>query len=214
MQEVDFSKVITMLRVRDIMTTSVVSVTPEMSVRDAIELLSTRHLSGAPVVSGGRIVGVVSATDLMEFLAQLPGVPTMRPDQGGGDEDLDVTAEEADADSAWQSAYFADLWDDVGADTAARFESNANPEWDVLAEHEISEVMTRAPLHTVLADDPAESAAHVMESEKIHRVLVVSDDHLVGIVSSMDITRAAADHRFSTHTYVFNHDGDFVDHRS
>ena len=193
------------------MTTSVVSVTPEMSVRDAIELLATRHLSGAPVVSGERIVGVVSATDLMEFLAALPGVPTTRPDQTDGEDDVEITADEADADTSWQSAYFADLWDDVGADTSARFESNANPEWDVLAEHDVGEVMTRAPIHTVLADDPAERAARLMHIEKIHRVLVVNDDRLVGIVSSLDITRAAADHRFSTHTYVFNHDGDFVD---
>jgi CBS domain-containing protein len=35
--------VTTMLRVREIMTTAVVSVAPDLSVRDAIELLATRH---------------------------------------------------------------------------------------------------------------------------------------------------------------------------
>jgi len=203
-----------MLRVRDIMTTEVVSVGPETSVRDAIDLLANRHLSGAPVISGGRIVGVVSATDLMTFLAQLPGVPTTWAFGSEIGEDLEVTAQEADADTAWQSAYFADLWDDVGADATARFESTASPEWDALSEHEVSEVMTRAPLHVVVPDDSAELAARVMQSEKIHRVLVVKDGRLVGIVSSLDIARAAADHRFSTRTYVFNHDADFVDRGS
>ena len=97
----------------------------------------------------------------------------------------------------------------VGADTSARFESVASPGWDMLTEHDISEVMTRTPLHTVLPDDSAESAARMMQTEGIHRVLVIEDDDLVGILSSLDIARAAGDHRFATRTYVFNHDADF-----
>ena len=200
-----------MLRVRDIMTTEVVSVTPDTSLRDAIELLAKRHLSGAPVVSGGRLIGVFSATDLMTFLAQQPGVPTERGAANGYDNPMDVGAEEADRDIDWQSAYFADLWDDVGADTSVRFENIASPEWDVLTEYDVSEVMTRTPIHTVLPDDSAESAARLMQAEGIHRVLVTDSEGVVGILSSFDITKAAADHRFATRTYVFNHDDDFGD---
>lgn len=198
-----------MLRVRDIMTTAVVSVTPETSVRDAIELLATRHLSGAPVVSGRQLVGIVSAADLMVFLAQLPGVPADR----FSDDDYDDDERQADAESdeAAQGAYFCDLWDDAGADTVARLESPATPEWDLLADRYVGEVMTRAPLHTVVPDDSAEHAARLMQSAGIHRVLVVDEDQLVGIVSSLDIVNAAADLRFSSRTYVFNHDRDFGD---
>ena len=67
-----------MLRLRDIMTTDVLTVTPEPSVREALELLGMRHVSGAPVVSGGTLLGVVTGTDLMNFVAALPGVPTER----------------------------------------------------------------------------------------------------------------------------------------
>jgi len=193
------------------MTTEIVCVTPETSLRDAIELLAKGHLSGAPVVSAGRIIGVVSTADLMTFLAQQPGVPTERSVAGESDDRMEVDAAEADDDMDWQSTYFADLWDDVGADTSARFDSTNAPEWDVLAEHDVAEIMTRAPIHTVFPDDSAESAARVMESEGIHRVLVVEGEVLVGILSSLDITRAAADHRFSTRTYVFNHDQEFGD---
>ena len=193
------------------MTTEIVSVTPETPLRDAIELLSQRHLSGAPVVSGGRIVGVVSATDLMAFLAQQPGVPTDRGSGSENDDRMEVGAREADDDMDWQSAYFADLWDDVGADTVSRFESSGSPEWDMLTEHDVGEVMTRTPLHTVLPDDSAESAARMMQSEGIHRVLVTEGEELVGILSSLDIAKAAGDHRFATRTYVFNHDQDFGD---
>ena len=61
-----------MLRLRDIMATDVVAISSEATVREAMELLSRHHVSGAPVVNGSTLVGVVSATDLMEFAAALP----------------------------------------------------------------------------------------------------------------------------------------------
>lgn len=60
-----------MLRLRDIMTREVVSAAPDLTVRDAMELLSERHVSGAPVIDGGKVVGIVSATDLLDLLADL-----------------------------------------------------------------------------------------------------------------------------------------------
>jgi len=56
-----------MLRLRDIMTTDVVAVPPELTIRGALVLFSKHHVSGAPVVSGRNVVGVVSLTDLAEF---------------------------------------------------------------------------------------------------------------------------------------------------
>jgi len=58
-----------MLRLRDIMTTDVVCATPDMTIRDAMELLSSGHLGGAPVVDGGKVVGILSTTDLLAFVA-------------------------------------------------------------------------------------------------------------------------------------------------
>jgi CBS domain-containing protein len=60
-----------MLKLKDIMTRDVVSTAPDMTLRDAMELLSERHVSGAPVVDGGKVVGIFSATDLLAFLADL-----------------------------------------------------------------------------------------------------------------------------------------------
>jgi CBS domain-containing protein len=200
-----------MLHVREIMTTGVVSVTPETTLRDAIELLATRHLSGAPVVSGRLVVGVVSATDLMLFLARLPGVPTGRPVSEELGDDVVVNSDDVDDENDPPAAYFTDMWPDAGADTSARFEHSETMEWDALEEHDVSEVMTRTPLSTVSPDDTVEFAAQLMLQERIHRVLVTDVGELVGIVSSLDITKAAADHRFSTRTYVFNHDQEFRD---
>jgi CBS domain-containing protein len=60
-----------MLRLRDIMTREVVSAAPDLTIRDAMELLSERHVSGAPVIEGGKVVGIVSTTDLLDLLADL-----------------------------------------------------------------------------------------------------------------------------------------------
>lgn len=39
-----------MLRLRDIMTKDVLTVTQDLAVRDAMALLASRHVSGAPVI--------------------------------------------------------------------------------------------------------------------------------------------------------------------
>lgn len=51
---------------QDVMTTTVVTVTPEMPVPDIARLLLKHRVSAVPVVdSGGRLVGIVSEGDLM-----------------------------------------------------------------------------------------------------------------------------------------------------
>jgi CBS domain-containing protein len=50
---------------RDVMTTSVVSVSPADSVDEAARLLTFHDVSGLPVCDGGRVVGVVSEADLI-----------------------------------------------------------------------------------------------------------------------------------------------------
>lgn len=49
----------------DVMTMTVVTVSPELSVHDLAVLLSTRQLSAVPVVRHGQLVGIVSEADLL-----------------------------------------------------------------------------------------------------------------------------------------------------
>jgi CBS domain-containing protein len=54
------------MKLRDIMTRDVTTVTPETSLRDLARLLSERQISGAPVVDAdGVVVGVISEADLL-----------------------------------------------------------------------------------------------------------------------------------------------------
>jgi CBS domain-containing protein len=195
-----------MLRINEIMTRDVATVSPETTLREAMELLAREHVSGAPVVSGHAVLGVVTDADLLAFAASLRGVPTQRED---GEEWSEWNERDAldtiSDDSLPDGAFFSEMWDDAGADTGARFDSEQSPEWNTLEEHVVSEVMTRA-LWTLPSSASAREAAELMREHVIHRVLVVDEGVLVGIVSSLDIAKAAADDRFTKRTYVFNRD--------
>ncbi|SDA99848.1 CBS domain-containing protein [Sinorhizobium sp. NFACC03] len=54
------------MRVRDVMTTTVVKLSPDNSVRQAAQTMFDNHVSGLPVVDDdGRLVGVISEGDLI-----------------------------------------------------------------------------------------------------------------------------------------------------
>lgn len=190
-----------MLRLRDIMTTDVLTVDPETSLREAMELLGRHHVSGAPVVAGGALLGVITATDLMAFASSLSGVPTVRDTADASD--FGELVPEARDEDIEGSKFFTDLWDDAGADVVEREASISTPEWNALEEHEVSEAMTRVPLRTLPPEADARLAAALMSDERIHRVLVIDGNRLVGIVSSLDIAKAVAEHKLVDRTYVF-----------
>jgi CBS domain-containing protein len=54
------------MKVREIMTTDVVSASPSTSLSEFGRLLTTRRISGVPVVEDGALVGVVSEGDILE----------------------------------------------------------------------------------------------------------------------------------------------------
>jgi CBS domain-containing protein len=54
------------MRARDVMTSEVVTITPETSVAEAAKLMLDRRISGVPVIDGaGQLVGILSEGDLM-----------------------------------------------------------------------------------------------------------------------------------------------------
>ena len=192
-----------MLRLRDIMTTDVLTVSPELSIRDAMALFATRHVSGAPVAASGNVLGVVSGTDLMEFAASLPGVPSRRDETPDTPEPWIRSEDEIVDDEEAPMAYFADSWEDAGADVAERMKAIDGPEWNALEEHTVAEAMTR-DLFALAPGTAVEMAADRMRMAGVHRVLVMQGDMLVGIVTTKDIADAVADHKLTTHRYVFS----------
>ena len=126
-----------------------------------MELLSNHHVSGAPVIDGGKVVGVFSATDLL--------------------------------------AYVADLNDTTPSLTFRRRRHRATTLEDVT----VDDVMTRH-VESLPADCTIEEAATLMGKKQIHRILVVSGDKLLGILTTSDVAKAVAEHRIEHRTYVFS----------
>ena len=190
-----------MLKIHDVMTRDVLTVTPDTTLRDAAELFAHRHVSGAPVVVGEKVVGVVSASDVLGFIASNPAVPS------AGEEPQEVdewgTLPGWEVGDAPPATYFTELWSDVGAETDERFVDTAGPEWDALSEHTVREVMTRK-VCSLPPNRPVAEAAEYMRTADMHRVLVLEQGRLVGIVTSLDVARAAAEHKLGERRFVFD----------
>jgi len=56
------------LRVQEVMTRDVITVTPQTPMRELKEILRIRRISGTPVVENGNLVGVISMANLIEAL--------------------------------------------------------------------------------------------------------------------------------------------------
>lgn len=199
-----------MLRVSDIMTKDVTTVSPELDLRAAFEMLARLHVSGAPVVTGKKVVGVVSLSDLAGFAATASGVPTEKselPESVGFDSEAETPDEWIEGEEP-PSAFFVDLWADAGAEVGERFAETASPEWNVLEEHTVSEIMNRT-VCSLSPDASVEQAAELMKKAGVHRILVLDGKELAGVVSAKDIADAVAEHKLTSRTYVFTPGSEF-----
>jgi CBS domain-containing membrane protein len=59
------------IAVREVMTRDVVTVSPDTAVRDAVEQMLERRIGCLPVVAKGKLVGLLSESDCLRYLARL-----------------------------------------------------------------------------------------------------------------------------------------------
>jgi CBS domain-containing protein len=192
-----------MLRVRDIMTTDVLTVSPSTTLREAAELLSTRHIGGAPVVDHATPVGVVSASDILAFAA---AVAEQKEDADEPSDDAWDDRPERDGQDDPPARFFTERLAAADLDVVDQITESASGT-DALDRHTVAEVMTPRVV-AVLPTADVFSAAACLEEADVHRVLVVERGRLLGIVTTTDITRAVSAHRLERHTYVFDGPGD------
>jgi CBS domain-containing protein len=147
------------IKVKDRMSTDLVTVHPDMTLREAAKVLAKAKVSGAPVLDvDGRVYGVISITDVVRHQAkQAKRGPAMGFYALGDFGLLDTSLLEPEL-------------------------LNSTPVARVMS----TRAVTIAPNASLL------QAADLMSREGIHRVLVVEEEKLLGIVSSMDILRALA----------------------
>jgi len=155
-----------MRKVRDIMCCDVLFVRPNNSVFDVAKVFSKNNISGAPVIERGRVVGVISISDIVKFMGirLADGAAVIHEPQSLSLILLNLVKMGKD---------FMDFRKDL----------------ERISKTEIKHMMSK----DVAAIDPnAElfEAANMMESKDVNRLPVIEDGKLVGIVARADLIRA------------------------
>ena len=75
----EMNYLLTRLTVEKVMTTSVIAVGPDRSARDAAELMLDHRIGALPVMDGGRLIGIVTETDLLRAFVQQSDLAAPRP---------------------------------------------------------------------------------------------------------------------------------------
>ncbi|MFN4088151.1 MAG: CBS domain-containing protein [Alphaproteobacteria bacterium] len=90
-------------RIGDVMTRDVVTVDEETPIGEVARTLEARHIKRVPVLSGGRLAGIISRADIVRTLAAAP--EPVGPGLKAGDEDLRLRVEAALRDQAWARSF-------------------------------------------------------------------------------------------------------------
>jgi len=151
-----------------VMTRDVLVVRPEMTLKQLDRALLDRGVSGAPVVEGEGLVGVVSRADVVRAFYQ--------------------EQREAARISDFYTSPFP-----IPVPALERLAQDSKRLATHMTELRVRDVMSREPL-TVSVDDDLEHVARLMADRHVHRVPVVSTGgRLLGIVTSLDIVRQVAE---------------------
>jgi len=166
------------MKVKDIMTHSLVSVTPRASIRDAIARMISHQVSGMPVIDeAGKLVGMVSESDFLRRAEMHTEAPQRR-----WLELLLGTASTADEYARSHGRTVADVMStdvvSVGRETPLEevvrlMEERGIKRIPVVENGEVVGIVTRADLMTALGEllmkpKPAKAAA---DDESIHRAI-------------------------------------------
>jgi CBS domain-containing protein len=118
-------------KVSEVMTTRISTIGPAAKLEEAVETMLRDHVKRLPVVEGGKIVGIVSRSDLMRAL--LDTLPSAKADT---DDDRIRTAIEAElAAQAWAGSIRVAVKDGIATLSGAIFDERARPAALVAAEN-------------------------------------------------------------------------------
>lgn len=144
----------------------VITVSPGMSLATARDIFGRHRITGAPVVDeNGELVGAVSQTDIARLILQ------------------------KENDDYPENSYFIGLPPFLGGSLGADAANVA----DQLAARTVEEAMT-TDVYTVSPEDRISVLAVTMRHHRIHRLIVVEQRRVVGIVSTLDLIQILEDH--------------------
>ncbi len=152
-----------MFKAKDIMSTPPISISGEETLKEAIELLAEKQISGFPVVDEkNKVIGIISDTDIIRYSQKLSIVTHTSL-------------------SGWVSPY-------IDVDDLASMRKG----YDLFGKTKVKEIMTKK-VFSVHEDADAPDVAKLMNRRNINRIPVVNNDgSLVGIVTRADMVQCMA----------------------
>jgi CBS domain-containing protein len=162
------------LLARDAMQSDVVSVRPDETLADLESLLLRERIGGVPVVEDGKVVGIVSRSDVVRTLSIQQTLAEVAI--GTFDRSAEAAPEEEERAERQQHERMAEA---VGRR---------------LAELRVADAMLHAVI-SVEVGDPIRDVARALVEHGTHRVVVLDGGRLAGIISSLDLVGLIADER-------------------
>ena len=155
-----------MKKVKDFMTKKVICFSPEDTIFKVAEVFAKRKISGAPVLKNGKVVGIISVSDIVKFInmkvkKSFPSMPSL--------------------------SLLALFLIKSGKDFI-EFKKNLKK----IADAKIEKFMSKK----VVWIEPEASifdAAYLMQKHDVNRLPVIKNGKLVGIITREDLVRALVD---------------------
>ena len=149
----------------EIMTKALICAAPQQELSEVDAMLIEHRISVVPVVEHGRLVGVVSRSDIARVQVLMTSLDGQVSDQLG-----------------WSDQ--ADGFQHNGATDFQGFRQ-------MIAKLKVKDAM-HDQLVTCTPTTPVADVAGLMVRQHIHRVIVVEGDRPVGIISSLDLAKLLA----------------------
>ncbi len=153
-----------MKKVRDFMNTEVICFSPDDSIFKVAKVFSEKNISGAPVVEKGKVVGIISISDIVKFLgmklinAEVSQIPSL-------------------------SLLLLNF-----IKTGKEF-LGFKKEMERISKTKIKDVMSKKVI-SIHPDASLVEAACLMEKHDVNRLPVIENDKLVGIIARADLIKA------------------------
>ncbi len=184
----------TSMTVADIMSVLSQTVSPEISVLEAGKLMSDRHIRRLPVLEQGKLVGVVTQTDLVRAMTAYGtwrDVAEIMSSQVAVVQETATVAEAAKvmAERDISCVVGLNAEEVVGILTERDLLKRVLAEQRDPAETRMKDIMS-SPVKSIPSNYSAFSAGRIMEKMNIRRLVVMDNEALQGIVSQTDIFEA------------------------
>ncbi len=149
--------------VKDYMNRKVVYLDPEMNIFEAAKVLAQHNISGAPVVKDGKLVGMLSVSDILKTIKKKVKIKESEIPEFHL---LTVTLLFTIKEKVEFTKYL-----------------------EKVSKIKVKKIMSKV-VYSVKPEDTVLKAAEIMEKHDVNRLPVVKDGKLVGIIARADIIRA------------------------